>query len=313
MKNFSLYALMVIVIMGCSLIDGSGDDDDDNDFKGCRLASWSLISNWDDGDGFTGSMQQTSTVNYDGNLVDNILSSETEQDCYLGDCDTYSDEFQIVFSYDGNEITGLMMYENGTLVVDGSNLTFENGLLTKVVDLYDGDLDEYRFTYDGSGRLIKEENWDNYTGPTPGELTMFSYTDFVYSGGNMTSSTSYYNDTGIGRLELKRSRLMSSRFGHLSNARPEAFVVAAESTYTYDNMKNPFSDNFALYFMDIPASFAFSDNNVLTETTTYTYGDIPETYTTNFSFTYNDDDYPSQLAMNTPGEQVTASFMYDCK
>ena len=315
MKKFNHFSIiMLALLMACSLIDGSDDDDDKKDSElACRFASWFFTSTWDDGDGYTGSMQETTTVTYAANLVDNILVNSTEEDCYLSDCDTYTEEAQLVFSYASNMMTGIMMYVDGNLVSDGSDLTFENGRLTKVTELDEGDLDEYRFTYDGDGRLIKEENWDNYSGPNPGELTLYSYTDFVYSGGNMASSTTYYNDIEVGRFEAKKSRMESSRINSFAAARPDAFVVVAESTYTYDDKNNPFSDNYALYFMDLPASFAFSDNNVLSETATYTFGDTPETYTMNFVFTYNDEDYPLQLLLELDNETTNVSFTYNCE
>lgn len=314
MKKQQLIAIFsILTVAGCSLL--GGDDDDDKDDSGlesakCLLASFTVTSSW--GDDFESmSNVETFSLNHeDGRLV-GIMNNYSYEYCESTNCETESGIAEAIFIYSGGELASVELYEDGMPVAGmDAQFEFERNRIIRQVFNDDGYIDEYRYTYNNNGQLVREENWDNYSwGVT--ELTLYSMDEYSYSNGNLVSSTHSWNDLSSGRADpkVKKRALVPSRI-----LNSEELIMERQSTNTYDDKNNLFGELGALMYLIIEApEWCYSTNNLLTQTNVEFYEGMTETYVTTSTMEYNDDDYPTSITMSDEsGDNAVVTVTYTC-
>lgn len=304
----------MVALSSCDLIGGGDDDDDkdggDNNNQGCVLSGIDVMSSYDDGT-FSDSYEESWTMTRKSGKITAIAVTYSSEYCEGTVCESDSGSDEVRFIYDGSNIIGFEIYEDGVLSDDSGDFVFENGRLVKRVYGV-GSIDEYRYEYNSDGQLISEENWDNYSGPNPGEFVLYDKEEYEYQNGNMVKTTYYYNDFQGGRSEPKAPKHL--KFRMLEKSRVSAIILDNVSdTYTYDNANNPFGKSAAWFLVLGDVAFNFSQNNVLTEVETYDYDGSVDSYTETYSYQYNDDNFPTSFEQTDDwGEVTNVQFSYDC-
>lgn len=298
MSNISkAFCLFFMTILAAACGDESTSDIPDGSPSGCLITSITYSEVYE-----SGSYDYELMFDYDGGRLDHINIS----DCYGNDCYT----FDYVLKYEDNTVIFVRDDE------EAARFTFSEGKPTMFhsSSIEDGEelIDELRFTYSGN-KLLKVENWDNYSGDAPGEFVLYSRNEMTYTGDNITGVKEYYEDFASASTRKKFSRRSIGQF--FPRARRSQLNLESEIAYAYDTQINPLKGTVAGFIVG-PIEF-FNANNVVNTFTTYIYqDDRTETHEYATQYVYNDKNIPISAVGQTVTSDFTdltdISFEYDC-
>ena len=324
MKNHLFpIALFALLVVGCNKEPEQVAPIDDNTDLACQVLSISSTFEYED-EYSSGEGSSILTFLYNADkTISKLTSNFNEVYCYtynnVEECETYESVEVYSFTYSNGLISDVSITEDGEDGPEIIEFTYANNKISKVKFYEEGDtdLDEYIFLYDNNGKLEKLENWDNYSGPT-NALVLYGYDEFIWTGDNVTTINSYYDDfeENSSRTSNQNSR---SIFGiralkKISDQNQLQQRIIPELSYkvtlTYDEKSNPLFGNLPLLLWDGEFYSYLSANNPLTVTeieyegNEQQYEDI-ESYT----YMYNSNGFPTTITND--GDDTV--FTYECE
>ncbi|MBK6264471.1 hypothetical protein JKA74_05430 [Marivirga sp. S37H4] len=299
-------ALFTLLVVGCNEDPEPVAPIDDSTDLACQVLT--ISSNFEYEDEYNSSEGSISIVfSYNSDKTISKLNSNFEEFyCYMNngveECENYESIEEYSFIYSNGLITDVTVAEDEEGETDLIEFTYSNNKLSKIKFSEEGDtdLDEYVFIYDNDGKLEKLENWDNYSGPTDA-LVLYGYDEFLWTGDNVTTINSYYDD-----FEESSSRISNQKnksiFGIRAlkktsgkNHQQKRFVpeLSNKLTLTYDSKSNPLFGNLPFLLWDGEFYTYLSANNPITTTEIeYTDGGQNEDFDS-YSYTYNENGFPT--------------------
>ncbi|WP_421877047.1 hypothetical protein [Marinoscillum sp.] len=256
--------------------DTDDSDDDTSDDGDCHIET--IVIEWDTDD------KSTTTFEYDadGNIVKiTDLEEWVEDGVAQSDTDVVTGEYEDGKLVSAEESEDGQVYETYEIIYDGDKIV-------KYIEeeTEDGSIDEYRFTYEGD-QVVRVENWDNYSGDTQGEFVLYSFDEFTYTNGNITSI--------VGEDVLEENG--------------ESYSV----DITYDGKKNPLKGNLLWMLWEGDITDYISTNNALTYDEEYTYDGETEQWNTTITYEYNDAELPTKITYSdSEGDTWSYDLGYTC-
>lgn len=208
-----------------------------------------------------------------------------------------TDTYTTYLNYDGSKLVGQ------TFDIPNSNaaVTYTGNLITKIEYFYNSNLaQEVLYAYDSSERLINFKRYE-YGGSNDFGVNV----DYVY---NSDGTVSYEKESG----NLPTLNPSSTGVINFNTDGSVSTIVASNGytyTYTYDTKNSPFKNIMGidkLIFEDDEAS-NFILHNFLTRIEDSGFS----TTTTNYSYTYNSNNYPTQLLQDDGSSIKTKQYFYN--
>lgn len=236
----------------------------------CLLKRCEIITNWNSG-------EQTDTViwTFDYN-TEGLLTKYTTQN-YSSNGNDYDNEY--FFTYDENEKVERIdqSYGGGAFAWfftwNQNKATMEQWYDTG--DSLAFDQRKFIFEFNSRNELVKLSDYNGIETPEDEDPVFWEYWNFYYSSGNMIKVDDFSYDS-----------------------------LWKTTTYTYDNKKNPLSEQHLGWFFDF--DLFISRNNILSEES-FNYYLNQVTTTKNMTYEYNEYGYPVEMISS----QISPSFTKD--
>ncbi len=235
-------------------------------------------------------------------------------------CDSSKVSNELKFTYTGDQITGVQVFEDGTL--QGSELLLAYDTQERLSKLTfnikeDGDeyIDEYRFTYSNDNQITKVENFDNYSGD---DFGLYGYEEYRYAGENVSQIDYYYESfNSRSRQGIERRKWFGNReLKRSARITPE---LEATAVLTHDDKINPLYGNIPFLLYTQSFIFFVSKNNFTSYKETEV-GSNSYSYKVMIDYEYNSQDFPTLVKYTYTytgqgaNDEISQSiFSYDCK
>lgn len=258
------FAIFIVFCIYCCKKEDTGKE------PGCLLKRCEIITNWISG-------EQTDTVIWEFNYnSERLLSTYTIHD--ISDGIGYNVEF--LFNYDENKkVERIDQLYDGELYFVWLFKWIQNEA-TMEQWYNEGDslaFDHRKFVFEFNSRneLVKLSDYNTIENPEDEDPVFWEYWDFYYSNGNMIKADDFSYDS-----------------------------LSRTTTYTYDNKKNPLSEQHLGWFFDF--DLFLSNNNILTEESFNHYLNQVTT-TKSMTYEYNEYGYPVEMISS----QISPSYTKD--